>query len=323
MADTVVSPEQMIADFGGYYLDAGQSQDSLMMRPFTPFGTLDAFTIWPTNDTILRMGEVLVGEILQAYQDEYTPKGQVVFKPITINMFEQKIDQAFNPTKLYRTWGAFLTSNNTDRTTWPFPKWFIEKCLLGQVDEDLETKAIYTGTYVAPATGVAGAAINAMDGVKKIINAGITAGAIVPIATGALPADPVAFVDAIEAWISILPVKYQGKTMQLNLSIPLRNRWRRGMRKKYNMNYGQVSELDNITDFESITIAGRVSMGTSNKIWMTPKENAIAAVKGYENKNGFQLEKVDRKVKVYTDWFIGVGFLLQDLVFTNDQDLAA
>ncbi len=323
MADTVISPEQMIADFGGYYLDAGQNQNSLMMRPFTPFGTLDAFTMWPTNDTILRMGEVQVGEILQAYQDEYTPKGQVVFKPITITMFEQKIDQAFNPTKLYRTWAAFLTSNNTDRTTWPFPKWFIEKYLLGQVDEDLETQAIYTGTYVAPTTGVAGAAINAMDGVKKIINAGITAGSIVPIATGVLPTDEVAFVTAIEAWIAMLPVKYQRKQMQLNLAVPLQNRWRRGMRKKYNMNYGQVSELDNITDFENITIAGRVSMGNSNKIWMTPKENAIAAVKGYENKNGFQLEKVDRKVKIYTDWFIGVGFLLKDIIFTNDQDLTA
>jgi len=322
MADTVITPDQVIADFGGYYLDGGQNEKDLMMRPFLPFGTLDAFSVIPTNDTILRMSDVAVGEILQAYQDEYTPKGQVVFKPIVVNMFEQKIDQAFNPTKLYRTWIAFLTSNNTDRTTWPFIRWFIEKYLLNQVDEDLETKAIYSGTYVAPTTGVAGAAINSMDGVRKIINTAVAAGDIVPIATGALPTDPVLFVDAIEAWVEQVPDRFQGEKMVLNMRIALRNRWRRGMRKKYNMNYAQVNEMDMVTDFEAITVAGRQSMGTtSDKIWMTPKSNAIAAVKGYENKNSFELEKVDRKVKIYTDWFIGIGFLLKDLVFTNDRDL--
>lgn len=221
-----------------------------------------------------------VGEILQAYQDEYPPKGQVVFRPVAINMFEQKIDQVFNPTKLYRTWAAFLTTNSTDRTTWPFPKWFIEKYLLGQVDEDLETKAIYGGSYVAPTTGVAGAAVNAMDGVKKIINSGITAGTITPIVTGTLPTDEVAFVTAIEAFVAALPIKYQAETMKLNFSIQLRNRWRRGMRKKYNMNYAQVAELDNVTDYENITVAGRVSMGTSGKIWMTPKKKCNCCGKG-------------------------------------------
>jgi hypothetical protein len=62
-------------------------------------------------------------------------------------------------------------------------------------------------------------------------------------------------------------------------------------------------------------------MNGESKIWATPQENAIFAVKGFENANGFQLESVDRNVKIWTDFNIGAGFLLKDLVFTNDQNL--
>jgi hypothetical protein len=44
-------------------------------------------------------------------------------------------------------------------------------------------------------------------------------------------------------------------------------------------------------------------------------------VKGYENSQAFELEKEDRKVKIWSDWFAGIGFILPDLIFTNDQDL--
>ncbi len=321
MPDTTITPTQVIADFGSYYLDAGQNQNDLLMRPYIPFGTLEAFTMIPTEDTVLRMSDVQVGEILQGYQDEYTPKGSVIFKPVTVDMFEMKIDQAFNPTKLVKTWLGFLTSNNTDRTTWPFVRWFIEMYVLKQSDEDLELKAIYTGEYLAPTSGTAGAANKVLNGVKYLINKGVDDSLITPIPTGTLLTDPVDFVDQIEDWVAQVPERYQQETMDLNFSVALRNRWRRGVRKKYNANYVQLTDLDKVTDFENITIKARKSQIGSNKIWMTPKPNAICAVKGYSNKDAFELEKVDRKVKLYTDWFMGINFLLGDLVFTNDLEL--
>jgi hypothetical protein len=263
---------------------------------------------------------VQVGEVVQAYQDTYTPKGSVVFKPIKIEMYEQKIDQAFNPTKLYRSWLGFLTNNNVDRTTWPFVKWFVER-VLKQADKDLETKGIYNGVFDDPEAGVAGAAINAMDGVKKIINDGINDGGIVPIATGAFSTTPAEFVTQIEAFIAAVPEEYRGDDMTLNLRADLLHRYQVGRKAKYNMNYEQETNLNKVALYDNITLASRLSMKGSDKIWMTPKWNAIAAVKGWSNKNALEMEKVDRTVKLYTDWFIGVGFLLQDQVYTNDVEL--
>lgn len=321
MPDTTITASQIISDFGSFYLDRGQNENSLRMRPYEKFGTLEALTIMPTNDTVLEMSDVQVGEVLQAYQDAFTPKGAVVFKPIQIFLRPIKIDQQFNPTKLVNTWLGFLTNNNVDRTTWPFIRWMIEKYLIEQEKEDLEMKAIYNGSYLAPTAGTAGNAINVMDGIKKQINAGVTATSITPIATGAPSTTPATWCGQVEAFVKSIPEKYWYVNMELNMSRALAQRYREGKRVKYNMSYAQETDLETVVDYTNIRIKGRASMTGSNKIWMTPKENYVAGVKGYSNMEMFEIEKIDRNVKIYTDWWMGVGFLLGDLVFTNDQEL--
>ena len=40
---------------------------------------------------------------------------------------------------------------------------------------------------------------------------------------------------------------------------------------------------------------------------MTPELNAVLGVKGGSNKDIVEVEKVDRQVKVYTDFWMGLG----------------
>jgi hypothetical protein len=320
MADTTIDIQDIITSFGSYYLDHGQNEASLRMRPFEQFGTQDAFTLVPTEGTILRMSSIEVEELLQPYQDTFTSKGGVEFAPVEIPLKQVKIDNEFNPNKLANSWLGFLASSKVNRSEWPFIRWFIDKYLLQRTDQDLELKAIYNGEYAAPAPGVAGAAIDAMDGVKLQINDGITAGDIVPIPTGALAIDPVDFCTQIEEFVAGIPELYWERGFDLNMSRILRRRYRKGREKKYNMNYAMKEELD-LVDETQIRVRGRASMIGSSKIWGTFKENYVLGVKGWGNKNMFELEHVKRKVSVYTDWWIGIGYILPDQIFTNDQDL--
>jgi hypothetical protein len=68
-------------------------------------------------------------------------------------------------------------------------------------------------------------------------------------------------------------------------------------------------------------VVGLPSMGNSQKIWMTPMANAKRLAKKSQNMAQFAIENVDRKVKLYTDFWKGVGFILPEAVFTNDQDI--
>ncbi|MGN6476317.1 MAG: hypothetical protein ACTHKV_03755 [Flavipsychrobacter sp.] len=320
MADIQITASDVITEFGSHYIDEGQNMSSLLMRPFEAFGTREAFTNVPTDETQLRYSDVEVGEILQPYQDTYTPKGSVEFKPITIDLQQVKIDLQFNPNKLVYSWLGFLTSNNTDRTTWPFTRWVIEVYLLKRVFEDLEKKVIYTGDKAAVVSGTAGAAIDSMDGVAKIITDGITAGDITATAMGPVPADPADFCTYVEEMVASIDELYWDKNIVFNMSRQLAKRYREGRRQKYLMNYAQISDLNAVQDFENFSVAGRASMKNASRIWGTPIENAVFPTKGFSNATAFELEKVDRTVKIYTDFHIGLGFLLKDLVFTNDQD---
>jgi hypothetical protein len=320
MADTQITATDVITEFGAHYIDEGQNMSSLLMRPFEAFGTREAFTNVPTDQTQLRYSDVEVGEVLQPYQDTYTPKGSVEYKPITIDLQQVKIDLQFNPNKLIYSWLGFLTSNNTDRSTWPFTKWVIEVYLLKRVFEDLEKKVIYTGVKGAIVGGTAGAAIDSMNGIEKIIKDGITAGNYTATALGPVPNDPQDYCTYIEEFVAGIDELYWDKAIGFNVSRQRHKLYREGRRQKYNLQYAQVADLDVIQDFENFSIKGRASMKGKDRIWGTPIENAVFPAKGFSNATAFELEKVDRNVKIWTDFHVGLGFLLGDLVFTNDQD---
>jgi len=316
---TEITVDQIIQDFGDFYLDAGQNEANLHMLPFESFGTKDAFTIVPTDDTVLRESNVEVTELLQQYQDEFTPKGELEFKPVKIDLFKMKIDQEFNPHKLQRIWLGFLTSNNTDVTTWPFIRWFIEKYLMMQAEEDIEMKAIFGGVYEAPQEGVPGSASKVMNGLDKIFTDFETAGDLVPITMGSIEANDDDFVTQIEEFVQAIPEKYRYMNMELNMSRTLRDKFKRGTRTKYKANY-DPSDIKNyrVADAENITVVGRASHQNSNRIWCSPKYNALLGVKGFENVKGFEIEKSKRKVAIYTEWWMGAGFINPELIFIND-----
>jgi hypothetical protein len=316
---TTISPAAVITEYGSYYIDQGQNLQSLLLRPFNAFGTREAFTNVPTNDTQIRFSDVTVSEILQPYQDAFTAKGSVTFNPVTINLQQVKIDQQYNPNNLVYSWLGFLTSNNTSRETWPFTRWFIEVYLLNQLFDDMEMKAVYNGVKAAPTPGTAGNAADIIDGIGKQIADAITASKITPINTGAPSANAVDWCEQIEAFVKAIPELYWTKNLTINMSRTLALRYVEGKKKKYNMYYAQESDLMNVSNFPTMKVAGRASMINKNRIWATPIENAIFATKGFENANGFELERIDRNVKVWTDFHIGMGFLLNDLVFANDQ----
>lgn len=316
---TEIDIDQLKADFGDYYLDQGQNLANLHMLPFESFETMDAFTIIPTNDTIIRESNVEVEEILQQYQDEFTPKGRAAFKPVQFPLYQVKIDVEFNPTKLQRSWVGFLASNNLDRTQYPFVRWIAEQYLMMKSKEDMEMKAIYTGVYEAPQDLVPGDASKVMNGVRKVISDMIDAGDIDEIVTGNPDADPAVYVTQVESFVKTLPEKYRMMNMVLNMNRTNMQHFVEGMQKKYNMQYAQVNDLKSVRNFPNITIAGRPSMQGNNGIWATPKYNALMGVKGFENSNAFKIEGAKRKVAMFSDWWMGLYFIQPEIVFVNDK----
>ncbi len=312
----------IIAEFGSYYIKNDANMARLVKQLNRQSKTDSVLTPFFTDDTIYRASEGRMGRVLQPFQKKWTPIGTLTFVPVAIEMFKMKVDCEEYPDDLEGTWLGFLAGDEIDRKQWPFIRWFIEVYLLPQALEDYEMNEIYKGVFVAPVSGVPGAAGTSMNGIRKAINDNVVSGRITPIVTGAMPTtDDTDLVDYIEHFVDSIDDRYADIPMQLAVQPKGERAFRRSLRAKYGKDTDFIQGTSTLIPETNISIVGLPSMTGSGKIWCTPKANALHLKKKTQNMKNVQVENVDRLVKMYTDWHSGVGFVIREIVFTNDQDL--
>lgn len=313
----------VVAQFGAYYLNQGQNLTRLYQLLRSATNTESMFTPVNTDDTIWRAAKSLFTRVVQPFQKAFTPLASVTFVPVEIKQFKMKVDAQEYPDELEASWLGFMEGldASVDRKTWPFVRWYCEVYLIPQIKQDIEQLEVYQGVYVAPTAGTPGAASTSMDGIKKTINGHITAGRISPIVTGALAvSDPEALVNQIEAFVDGIHKDYWSIPMMLGCSESVARAFLRGQERKYGKNTGG-GELGLKVNNTNITVQALTSHRGTEKIWCTPKGNAIMLRKRIQNQSTIQVENVDRLLKFFTDFSMGLGFIIPEIIFTNDRDL--
>jgi hypothetical protein len=312
----------VVAQFGAYYLNQGQNLSRLYTLLRSATTTESMFTPVNTDDTIWRAAKALFTRVVQPFQKAFTPLAGVTFTPVEIKQFKMKVDAAEYPDELESSWLGFLDGDDIDRKTWPFVRWYVEVYLIPQIKQDIEFNEIFQGSFVAPTAGVPGAAGTSLDGLKKTINTHVAAGRITPIITGALEVtNPEALVEQFEKFADGIHKDYWNIPMMLGCSETVARAFLRGQERKYGKNTGGGAlglQINNT----NITLQGLPSHRNTQKIWCTPKGNAIMLRKRIQNQTKVQVESVDRLLKFFTDFSMGLGFIIPEIVFTNDQELA-
>jgi hypothetical protein len=310
----------VVTQFGAYYMNNGQNLTRLYQLLRRATQTESMFTPVNTDDTLWRAAKTLFSRVVQPFQKAFTPLAGVTFVPVAIQQFKMKVDAQEYPDELEATWLGFLDGPEIDRKAWPFVRWYCEVYLIPQVKQDIEQLEIFQGVYQAPVAGTPGAPSTSMDGIKVTINRHIAAGRITPITTGALAVDPLDFVDQIEGFVDSIDKAYWSIPMMLGCSETLERRFLRGQERKYGKNTGGGS-LGTTVNNTNITLKGLVSHQNTDKFWCTPVANAVMLRKRIQNQTAIQVESVDRLLKFFTDFSMGIGFIIPEIVFTNDREL--
>ena len=324
--------QDVITEFGNYYRNGGQDLTRILKKPYIAAQTEAMFGLLPTDDTSYQMASAELSRVLQPFQIGWTPVGTLKAAPIVLTQTPFKVDLQENPDLLENSWLGFLGDNNLDRAQWPFVRYLVEQHLYSKMDEDYELNEIYFGKFVAPTPGVAGAESTGMDGIRTIINRHVQASRITPIAMGAIPIDPLAFCEYIEAFVEKFTRRYRGRMMEVCMNTTLARRYAKGWHAKYKVDLkdavgrpivdGNGDALIQIPiEFTKHTVVGLESMGDSLKIWATTADNRKRLVKKTVNTKSVRIESLKREVYIYTDFYKGVGFPLPEAVFTNEQDL--
>lgn len=313
-----ITTTQIVQEYGAFYQDNGQDKKRLLMMLSQGREITNYATPIKTDETIFRLANASFQSLVQPFQKAFTQKGGVALVPNEIRVYRFKIDDEFQPDELFATWLGFLTQKSVSRQDWPFVKWLIEVYYAKQIDQDMELNEYYKGVYAAPGAGVAGANGTAMNGVQKLLQDGVDAGTVNSIADiGALDKDTI--FDQVELFIEKIAEVYQGIPMNVHMS----NYWKRKylQDKRAQGFYQKTSdkEIDASIDFTPQNVVGLASMVGTNDIFCTPKENFLHISPATLTKNNFKLEESKRSVAVLGDWSEGLGFGIDQAVWTNIQ----
>lgn len=317
-----IDVSQLQAEFGAYYKEGNANMTNLISQIYETTQTDELFKYYPTKSTVYESSFVDVGTLLQSYQHEFTETGaDMRFVPRKTELARIKMDISIIPDEVVGEWAGFLADEGLDPSKYPLVAYALENHFLPKWKEDWENDAVYGGVFTAPTPGTANASNQVVDGIRKQINdSALIGGAdnVQVIVTGAPSLDPETWVNQVEAFVQGIPTKFRKKIPYLNMNITLRDRFRKGMRAKYNMNYDQTS-IDRVID-TNIMVKGLDSMTGSDKIWCSTPDNMRRPEKRSGNKNRVRMQLDRRKLLLMTDYFKAVAFKYMGFVWANDRD---
>jgi hypothetical protein len=329
--------DAIIAEFGARYTPEGQAAKDIKTQLFQPSETEAFFMTRPNDGDYYKSAFATIDEVTQAFSIPFAVKGGASFDGWETKIGEFKVDQLFTPDKFRNSWLGFLaTIKEVDRSKWPVLMWYVRELLLPKINEEMELEQSYYGWqvtgYDAGTPTVNGTTFErellnnttasdanaAMDGIRVLIGKAVAATRANVINTGAHSTNAVTFVEEIEAFVQEIEPKLRRKCDYLFMSETLANRYADGRREKYNMYYAQVGDLMEI-DKSPLKVQKLHSMDGAEKIWTTPAMNRIRPIA--KDSNGiFDMQKLDRTVKVLNDWKKGLAFDVPEFIVTNDLE---
>jgi len=310
-----ITTTDIVREYGAFYQDNGQNKKRILNllsqgREFT-----DLATPIKTDDTIFRLANATFNSLVQGFQKAFTPKGGVAIVPNEIRLYRFKIDDEFMPDELYATWLGFLTQKSVDRKDWPFVKWLIEVYYTRQIDQDMELNEYYKGVYATPEAGVAAPNGTGMNGLQKQLQLGVDAGTINSINIGTLDKDTI--FDQIEEFTDSIAEVYQGIKMNVCMSRAWYKKYMQDKRAQGFYMKTSDAQINSGIDFTPLDVKPLACMVSTDDIFCTPAENLLYISPATFTKNQFKLEEAKRAVAVMADWSEGLGFGINQAVWTN------
>jgi hypothetical protein len=335
---TEIEIQEIVDQWGQVYVPEGQTEKDIKKMIFTEDDLSADFRKVPNPGSIYKSAYATIDEVLQAFQIDFLPKGDVQFLPIEYNLGDFKVDVTLSPDKFRRSWLGFLAQlTEVDRAKWPFIRWYIQQMLMPRTQHDFIHKVAYYGwqhtgliqggpaLIVDPENfvrqvykGVHTPANATMDGIGTVLKK--IQGRTNVITVGAWSSDPVTYCTQVENFIKSIPHEIRGRLDFLYVSKTRHELYREGKRLKYNAQYGQVMNLDTVYDNDNITVKGTHAMKGSNKHWITIPENRVKPVQA-EKTNQILVERNKRVVDIYGDWAYSLVMDVPEFVFQCDNEL--
>lgn len=308
------------AAFGNFAINYG---NKFVRAIYKPAETAGLFTSRPDITGVHRETLFSSGELGQAYQSDWTPKGAFDFDPNEIMVERLKVDLELDLEVLYACYMGKLADETKTPDQYPFTDYLFDH-LVARMGQDQEER-IMQGVRVNPTQGTAGNNIDAYDGFATKLTAAILASKVSEVATGAIVAATAH--DQIQTLIDGIPEKYRNVPMVALCSKSIERMVWNDYKNTYGQNFARInpetgeSRSGAFLDNSQTQLYGLHSMEGSGRVIVTPRENLLRCYNllGEIGRQDFTVQIDRRKLVLYTDFHEGVGPATWQMVFCNDQ----
>ena len=144
MAETI-SLAQLKAAFGTY---VGTNQKDILRLLTQPTYSETFMTTKQSQDLVYRASKAVISDLVQGFQEGWTPKGKAAFTPVEILQRRHKIDLSFYPDEIMDSWLGFMGDESIDRKVWPITRYIIEQLIMPKVMDNRELALIGKGHLI-------------------------------------------------------------------------------------------------------------------------------------------------------------------------------
>lgn len=329
---------ELVAAFEAQYRAGSQSVKDIDTSFFQPLVTEGFFGgLIPTVNTQERRVKAIIGQILRKKQKAFTGDDNGEFLPRSINLQELSYEYKNFPDVLQASYVGFLASMDTnDRAQWPITRYIVDVLMINKGREEFELNEVYKGVSGVIVPGTANDPGENFDGIEHQMNELIDEGDIVPIGGDtAWSTTPATFIAEVEAWIAAVKASSNearllvegGAIRKIAMAPDLAFRLAKGLFKEYNVNYNATGQnivnqpFEVALPFSNLVAVGLPSMSGKSRMFMTPEVNKVAFIKKPQSETGPEIQKVDREVKIFMDFWKGIGFWHPEYVYTTAHEV--
>ncbi len=321
-ASDTIDVNDLKTEFGTYL----NQKDKPILKSLTQKTFSEQFMTTKMAITEWRATQAIITSVVQQFTAKWTPLGQSKFTPITIQNRRHKINVPITPDDINDSWISHLYDEGLTPAEMPVVKFLINELVLPKVSEDVEMRLIGKGIYEPVAgdvtDGDAGQATGkSMDGfltvlIKEYEN---PATAINFIKLGILTDQNI--IDKMNTFVDDMDELYQPKDMNMFVSLTKYKQYKR----KYQDLYPTTKNNDkanDVIDYSNNRLQVLPSMSGSTHFFTTPKENFIALRHKNLNASKIWMQSENYNVKIFAEWWKGVGFAMAEAVFAYIDPIA-
>ena len=320
---TTITLDNLIQDFGAYYLNEGQNMKRLVSAIRQGAETLEKFaTPIITDDTVYRLANPTFQSLMKPFKKAFEPTGGMEFFPNEIILRQCKADLEVYPNDFQAMWLGFLTQDDT-RTieTWPIVRYIMEEYVTKQIEEDRENDVVYKGVYNATGTQP----VDSFDGLHVQLTKGATADYPINIVNGVglLSSSVAGNVFAqIEKFDKAMPAMLRNKKMLIFVAQDFERQFMEDKRSEGFFFISSADQINSNIDFTKHVVVGLPSMNGTGHMFATLQENLLWIKKGTKGSVKVDIQKFDRCLHILTDWWEAVGFACNQLVWATAETVA-